>query len=73
MRPEGLKVGEFYLLDLDEYRVSFWIVGTWGDQVITGLRNVNAPVEGTKLPRIPTEVQDRIIYENWKAFFPGWA
>jgi hypothetical protein len=43
------------------------------DNVITGLRNVNAPIEGTKLPRIPTEIQDQIIYENWKAFFPEWA
>ena len=41
--------------------------------VITGLRNVNAPVEGTNLPKISKEVQDRIIYENWKAFFPQWA
>ncbi len=41
--------------------------------VINGLRNVNAPVEGTKLPKIPIEVQDRIIHENWKAFFPQWA
>lgn len=41
--------------------------------VIAGLRGVNGPVEGTKLPTIPTDVQDLIIYENWKAFFPGWA
>jgi len=41
--------------------------------VITGLRNVNTPVEGTNLPQIPKEVQDRIIYENWKAFFGQWA
>jgi len=41
--------------------------------VINGLRNVNAPVEGTHLPKIPTEIQDQIIYENWKAFFPEWA
>jgi uncharacterized protein len=41
--------------------------------VITGLRNVNAPVEGTRLPTIPTEIQDMIIHENWKAFFPHWA
>ena len=43
------------------------------DNVITGLRNVNVPAEGTKLPRIPTEIQDQIIYENWKAFFPEWT
>jgi uncharacterized protein len=41
--------------------------------VIDGLRNVNAPVEGTNLPKIPVEIQDRIIYENWKSFFPEWA
>lgn len=41
--------------------------------VIAGLRNVNAPVEGTKLPTVPKDVQDLIIYENWKAFFPEWA
>jgi hypothetical protein len=41
--------------------------------VINGLRNVNAPVEGTKLPQIPVEIQDQIIYENWKSFFPEWA
>jgi hypothetical protein len=41
--------------------------------VINGLRAVNNPVEGTKLPTISTEIQDRIIYENWKEFFPEWA
>jgi uncharacterized protein len=41
--------------------------------VINGLRNVNKPVEGTGLPQIPKEMQDRIIYENWKQFFPAWA
>jgi predicted TIM-barrel fold metal-dependent hydrolase len=43
------------------------------DNVIAGLRNVNKPVEGTGLPHIPTEIQDLIIYENWKNFFPEWA
>ena len=43
------------------------------DNVIAGLRNVNAPVEGTKLPQIPKEIQDRIISENWKEAFPEWA
>ena len=43
------------------------------DNVITGLRNVNKPVEGTGLPQIPKEIQDQIIYENWKVFFPEWA
>ncbi|MBI3943513.1 MAG: amidohydrolase [Chloroflexi bacterium] len=41
--------------------------------VINGLRNVNKPVEGTHLPQIPAEIQDRIIYENWKEFSPQWA
>jgi predicted TIM-barrel fold metal-dependent hydrolase len=41
--------------------------------VINGLRNVNKPVEGTGLPQIPREIQDRIIYENWKEFFPQWV
>jgi predicted TIM-barrel fold metal-dependent hydrolase len=43
------------------------------NNVIAGLRNVNSLVEGTRLPTIPTEVQDMIIFENWKAFFPQWA
>ncbi len=42
------------------------------DNVITGLRNINAPVAGTGLPTIPKEMQDMIIYENWKQFFPEW-
>jgi len=41
--------------------------------VISGLRNVNKPVEGTGLPQVPKEIQDMIIDENWKAFFPHWA
>lgn len=40
------------------------------DNVIAGLRNVNAIVEGTKLPTIPTEIQERIIHENWKDALP---
>jgi hypothetical protein len=43
------------------------------DNVITGLRNVNAIVEGTRLPKIPVEVLDSILYENWKVIFPQWA
>lgn len=43
------------------------------DNVIAGLRAVNRPVEGTNLPQIPAEIQDQIIHENWKAFFPEWA
>ncbi len=41
--------------------------------VINGLRNVNKPVEGTALPKISHEIQERIIHENWKEFFPQWA
>ena len=41
--------------------------------VISGLRSVNKPVEGTNLPRISSEIQERIIHENWKEFFPQWA
>lgn len=40
------------------------------DQVIGGLRSVNDVVEGTRLPRIPVEIQDRIIFENWKQILP---
>jgi predicted TIM-barrel fold metal-dependent hydrolase len=43
------------------------------DNVIAGLRGVNAIVEGTRLPKIPVEVQDMILYENWKTVFPQWA
>ena len=43
------------------------------DNIIKGLRAVNKPVEGTGLPKIPTEVQDMILHENWKEFFPQWA
>lgn len=43
------------------------------DNVIDGLRHVNDPVEGTRLPRIPDEVIEAIIHENWKAVFPTWA
>jgi hypothetical protein len=43
------------------------------DNVINGLRNVNKPVEGTNLPRISGEIQERIIHENWKEFFAQWA
>jgi hypothetical protein len=43
------------------------------DNIVAGLRNVNKIVEGTPLPKIPVEVQDMILYENWKAFFPHWA
>jgi hypothetical protein len=43
------------------------------DNVIDGLRRVNAPVEGTRLPHIPGEVIEAIISENWKGCFPEWA
>lgn len=42
------------------------------DNVIAGLRRINRILEGTRLPQVPVEVQDLIIYENWKAFFPHW-
>jgi len=40
------------------------------DQVIAGLRRVNDVVDGTRLPRIPESVQERIIGENWRAALP---
>ncbi len=40
---------------------------------IAGLRHINDMVEGTRLPRVPTELQDMIIYENWQRFFTHWA
>ncbi|MEX2541231.1 MAG: amidohydrolase family protein [Trueperaceae bacterium] len=43
------------------------------DNVISGLRRVNDVVAGTNLPTVPIEVQDSIIFENWKKFFPLWA
>lgn len=43
------------------------------DNVINGLRNINKLVEGTPMPKIPKDVQDQIIYENWKSFFPHWV
>ena len=43
------------------------------DNVIAGLRNVNAIVEGTRFPQIPKEIQDRIIHENWREAFPEFA
>lgn len=42
-------------------------------QVIDGLRDVNAPVSGTRLPTIPVEIQDAIIHENWQRCFPEWS
>jgi predicted TIM-barrel fold metal-dependent hydrolase len=39
------------------------------NNVITGLRSVNDIVQGTNLPKIPVEIQDLIINENWKGFF----
>lgn len=35
-------------------------------QVMSGLRNVNAVVEGTSFPKFPSEAIERIIYENWR-------
>ncbi|MFM8288105.1 MAG: amidohydrolase family protein, partial [Planctomycetaceae bacterium] len=42
-------------------------------QVIAGQRNVNDILEWTRLPRIPSEVIENIIYENWKRFLPEYA
>lgn len=42
------------------------------DDVIAGLRRVNDVVDGTALPRIPDDVQERIISENWRRAFPEW-
>ena len=35
---------------------------------IDGLRRVNDVVEGTRLPRVPEDVVERIIHENWRRF-----
>lgn len=43
------------------------------DDVIDGLRAINAPVDGTPLPKIPMEIQESIIYENWQYLFPEWV
>ena len=42
------------------------------DNVIDGLRRVNEPVEGTRLPHIPADVIESIISENWREAFPEW-
>ncbi len=42
-------------------------------QVIAGQRKINDVIAGTNLPRIPGEVIERIIYENWKAFLPEYT
>jgi len=42
------------------------------DNVIDGLRRVNEPVAGTRLPHIPAEVIESIISENWQEAFPEW-
>jgi uncharacterized protein len=36
------------------------------EQVMAGLRNVNAVIAGTGMPRFPAEAMERIIYENWR-------
>lgn len=40
------------------------------DQVIEGLRRVNAIVEGTRLPHVPEAVIDSIIHRNWERALP---
>src|SRR5688572_4099600 len=42
-------------------------------QVIAGQRKVNEILEGTRLPRVPDDVVENIIYENWKRFLPEYA
>jgi predicted TIM-barrel fold metal-dependent hydrolase len=37
-------------------------------QTITGLREVNTIIEGTRLPRVPDEAIDAIIFDNWRTF-----
>ena len=39
-------------------------------QVITGQRKVNDILEGTRFPRVSSEIIENIIYENWKRFLP---
>lgn len=41
--------------------------------MIAGLRKINEVVEGTRLPKVAVEIQDMILFENWKEFFPEWA
>jgi predicted TIM-barrel fold metal-dependent hydrolase len=36
------------------------------EQVMAGLRNVNAVVQGTGMPHFPPEAIERIIYDNWR-------
>ena len=36
------------------------------EQAIAGLWKVNEIVAGTKFPRVPDEIIQRMIYENWK-------
>lgn len=42
------------------------------DDVIDGLGRIDDLTEGTRLPRIPSEVKESIISENWKRAFPEW-
>jgi len=34
---------------------------------------MNAIVEGARLPKIPAEIQNLILCENWTAMFSQWA
>jgi uncharacterized protein len=40
------------------------------DQVIGGLRSINDVVDGSGLPRIPDDIQERIIHDNWRRALP---
>jgi predicted TIM-barrel fold metal-dependent hydrolase len=42
-------------------------------QVIAGQRKINNILDGTRFPRIPDEMIDNIIYENWKRFLPEYV
>lgn len=43
------------------------------EQVMSGLRKVNDIVLGSNLPKFPEEAIERMIYENWRSFFPEGA
>lgn len=42
-------------------------------QVIAGQWKVNDIVQGTRFPQVPSEVIERILYENWKQALPEYV
>ncbi len=42
-------------------------------QAIAGQRKINDIVRGTSFPKVPDDMIDRIIFENWKTFLPEYA